>query len=60
MFEQYKIQILDSIPQSLTKKYRWKLYAVIFLFACSILARIGELVCSSSEKVTEESDLFNF
>lgn len=58
---QILIQILDSIPQALTDKYYQKLYAAIFLFAFSTFARIGELVCSSSEKVTDViqlSDVF--
>lgn len=58
---QILIQILDSIPQALTDKYDQKLYAAIFLFAFSTFARIRELVCSSSEKVTDViqlSDVF--
>lgn len=58
---QILIQILDSIPQALTDQYDQKLYAAIFLFAFSTFACIGELVCSSSEKVTDViqlSDVF--
>lgn len=53
------IQILDSIPQALTDKYDQKLHAAIFLFAFSTFARIGELVCSSSEKVTDVIQLYD-
>lgn len=58
---QILIQILDSISQALTDKYDQKLYTAIFQFAFSTFARIGELVCSSSEKVTDViqlSDVF--
>lgn len=47
------LQILDSIPQALADKYDQNLYTAIFQFAFSTFARIDELVCSSSEKVTD-------
>jgi hypothetical protein len=52
-------RIIDCVPQAIANHYDQKLYKAFFLFTFSAFARIGELVCSSSniQEVIQLSDV---